>query len=196
MLALRNSKPVVELDSLSREVESRLLELPVMRKAKTVSTYLHIGSEVRTSGIVNWAISNGKRIIVPVTDRANLRLVFSEIRQPTKELGRGFRGIPEPKPEFRRPVRLEEADVVLVPGVAWDQRGYRIGYGSGYYDRSINALQSQPTKLGLAYEFQIVPVLPRTRFDRRVDKIVTERRSIETISAANALSHAQMLHGL
>jgi 5-formyltetrahydrofolate cyclo-ligase len=157
MLALRNSKPAVELDSLSRRIETRLLALPVIMKAKT---------------------------IVPITDSANLRLVFSEIRLPAKELGRGFRGIPEPKLEFRRPVRLEEADVVLVPGVAWDERGYRIGYGSGYYDRSINALQSQPTMIGLSYEFQIAPALPRTRFDRRVDKIVSERRIMETVSAS------------
>lgn len=183
MLALRNSKQPAELDSLSLAVESRLLELPVMKKAKTISTYLQVGSEVRTSGIVNWALSDGKRVIVPVTDSVNLRLVFSEIRSPAKELGRGFRGIPEPKPEFRRPVRLEDADVVLIPGVVWDEQGYRIGYGAGYYDRSINALHSQPTKLGLAYDFQIVPTIPRTRFDRRVDKVVSERRIIETNSA-------------
>jgi len=183
MLALRNSKPFAELDSLSRDVESRLIAIPALQNAKIISTYLHVGSEVRTSGIVDWALSSGKRIIVPVTNSGNLHLSFSELRIPAKELERGFRGIPEPKPEFRRPVRLEEADVVLIPGVAWDKRGYRIGYGAGYYDRCINALQSQPTKIGLAYEFQLVPVLPRTRFDRRVDTIVTDRRIIETIHA-------------
>ncbi len=184
MLALRNSKPDSELDYLSSEINVNLLELTAVRNSRTISTYLHTGSEVRTKEIVEWALSNGKRIIVPITDRASKRLIFSELKSPAHELERGAYGILEPKPEFRRPVRLEEADVVLVPGVAWDRRGYRIGYGAGYYDRSINAMQTRVMKVGLAYEFQLVPSVPRSRYDRRVDKIATERRMIDTISSA------------
>jgi 5-formyltetrahydrofolate cyclo-ligase len=179
MLAIRNSKPSTELDSLSARIETNLLQLPLMNHAKTLSTYMAIGSEVRTIGIVRWAVAAGKSVIVPVTDPSHRRLVFSEVRDPEKELEKGFHGIPEPRPEFLRPVELEDADVVLVPGVAWDVRGYRIGYGAGYYDRSINALRTQPVKVGLAYEFQLVPAIPTSRFDRKVEKIVTERRIIE-----------------
>lgn len=180
MLALRNSKPNSELDSLSSEINANLLELAAVRNSRTISTYLHTGSEVRTKEIVEWALSNGKRIIVPITDRVNKRLSFSELKAPAHELEKGAYGILEPKPEFRRPVRLEEADVVLVPGVAWDRRGYRIGYGAGYYDRSLNAMQTRVMKVGLAYEFQLVPSVPRSRYDRRVDQIATERRIIDT----------------
>lgn len=135
---------------------------------------------MRTREIVDWALADGKRVIVPITDRANKRLVFSELKAPNRELEKGAFGILEPKVEFRKPVPLEEADVVLVPGVAWDRRGYRIGYGAGYYDRSINSLQKHTTKIGLAYEFQIVPSIPTIRYDRRVDDIVTEGRIIKT----------------
>lgn len=182
MLAFRNSRPASELDCLSSEIELRLLELPAVRNSRTLSAYLHVGSEVRTKGIVKWALSNGRRVIVPITDRANKRLIFSELKAPDLELGKGNYGVPEPKPEFRRSVPLEQADVVLVPGVAWDRRGYRIGYGAGYYDRSINALRTRLIKIGLAYEFQLVPRVPRSRYDRRVDKIATERRIIDTSS--------------
>ncbi len=182
MLALRNSKPASELDCMSSEINARLVKLPEVRNSSTISTYLHTGSEVRTKEIVEWAISNGKRLVVPISDRANKILIFSQIKSPERELERSSYGIPEPKREFRRPVPLEEADVVLIPGVAWDKSGYRIGYGAGYYDRSINAVRRRVMKIGLAYEFQFVPKVPRSRYDRRVDKIATERRIIETTS--------------
>ena len=183
MLALRNSKPTSELDQLSSKITARLLELAKVKEARTISTYLDIGSEVRTRGLVEWAIENGKRIIVPVVDKANQRLTFSEFKA-AEELERGAHGIPEPKREFRRPVALEQADVILVPGVAWDQRGFRIGYGAGYYDRSINALRTHVTTVGLAYEFQFVSNVPRSRYDRRVDRIVTESKIIDTTPKA------------
>jgi 5-formyltetrahydrofolate cyclo-ligase len=183
MLALRNSKPAEQLDALSVQIASNLIELPEFKEARIVSAYVHIGSEVRTRAIVLWALANGKRVIVPLTDRINRRLLFSEIRNPGRELQSGTFGIPEPRPKFRRPVALAQADVILVPGVAWDLRGYRIGYGGGYYDRSINHLSRDVPRIGLAYEFQIVNDVPRTSHDRRVDKIVTERRTIDTAVA-------------
>ncbi len=183
MLALRNGKPEYELDHMSSEINARLIELPEIQNSRTISTYLHTGSEVRTNKIIEWAISNGKRLIVPISDRANRRLTFSRLQSPERELEKGSYGIPEPKREFRRPVPLEEADVVLIPGVAWDRSGYRIGYGAGYYDRSINALRTRMLKVGLAYEFQLIPKVPRSRYDRRVEKIATERRIMETTSS-------------
>jgi 5-formyltetrahydrofolate cyclo-ligase len=179
MLALRNSKPTAELDQLSSRITARLLDLPTLKEARIISTYLDIGSEVRTRGLVEWAVGNSKKIIVPVVDKAQQRLIFSEFRTP-EELERGAHGIQEPKREFRRPIALEQADVILVPGVAWDQKGFRIGYGAGYYDRSINALRTHVTTIGLAYEFQFISNVPRSRYDRRVDRIVTESRIIET----------------
>jgi 5-formyltetrahydrofolate cyclo-ligase len=179
MLALRNSKPASELDQLSSKITARLIELPKVKEARTISTYLDIGSEVRTRGLVGWALGNGKKLIVPVVDQANHRLIFSEINAP-EELERGAYGIPEPKRESRRPVALEQADVILVPGVAWDQRGFRIGYGAGYYDRSINALRTHIATIGLAYDFQFISNIPRSRYDQRVDRIVTESRIIDT----------------
>lgn len=180
MLTLRNNIPTSELDRLSIEITARLLNFPAFTDAHTISTYLNAGSEVRTMQIVNWALVNGKRVIVPIMNRANKRLTFSELKAPERELEKRAFGILEPKPEFCKPVPLEEADVNLIPGVAWDQQGYRIGYGTGYYDRSINSLQKQMMKIGLAYEFQFVSSIPTTRYDRRVDSIVTERRIIKT----------------
>jgi 5-formyltetrahydrofolate cyclo-ligase len=180
MLALRNSKSIQELDELSSQIIDRLLRLETVREARMLSSYLEVGSEVRTMGLVRWALRNGKRLIVPVIYKASNSLVFSELKSPGEELGRGTHGIPEPKPEFLRPVPLGQADVVIVPGVAWDNEGFRVGYGGGYYDRSINALRTHVLKVGLAYEFQLVPKIPRSFYDRCVDIVLTERRSIRT----------------
>lgn len=187
MLAVRNNVPSRELDILSSRIAGRLFDLREFADAGTISLYMHIGSEVRTSEILSWCLSHQKRVIVPIIEKANRRLLFSELKAPQRELEPGTFGILEPKPEFLRLVNLKEADVALVPGVAWDVHGYRIGYGGGYYDRSINSLHSHLATIGLAYEFQILRELPRTRYDRPVHKIVTERRTLSTRSVESAV---------
>ena len=180
MLARRNSMQGAELDYLSSKISQRLFTLREVESANTVSTYISTGSEVRTGEVVAWCLAQGKRVIIPLTDRASKRLIFSEIRVPDKELEPGTFGILEPKPEFLRAVPLEEAQVVLVPGIAWNLQGYRIGYGGGYYDRTINSIQTPLLTIGLAYEFQIISRIPITRYDRPLRKIVTEQRVINT----------------
>jgi len=183
MLARRDSISPAMIAQLSARISERLFEVQEFENAETISTYLNTRSEVSTKQIVAWCIERGKRVIVPVTNRANRRLIFSELRAPDRELEPGTFRILEPKPEFLRPVPLEEAQVALVPGVAWDYRGYRIGYGGGYYDRTINSLRSHVLKIGLAYAFQIVNHIPTGRYDRRVDMLVTELRVITTRSS-------------
>jgi 5-formyltetrahydrofolate cyclo-ligase len=178
MLFLRNDKPATQLDYLSSRISERIFNLQEFEDARTISIYLHIGSEVRTREILARCIAQAKRVIIPVTNGTNKRLIFSEIKAPEKELETGNFGIPEPKTGFLRPVPLEEAEIALVPGIAWDLRGHRLGYGGGYYDRSINSLHNHVLTVGLGYDFQIVREIPTTRYDRPVDKIVTERRVI------------------
>jgi 5-formyltetrahydrofolate cyclo-ligase len=178
MLALRDSVPSTQLDNLSSRISQRLFEIQELKTAETVATYLSTGSEVRTGGILTWCIAKGKRVIIPVTDRKSRRLFFSQVIHPDIELKQGTFGILEPKPEFMRPIPLEHAQLAMVPGIAWDSRGYRIGHGGGYYDRALNSLRNSLTTIGLSYEFQMIDHAPRNRFDRSVNKIVTERRII------------------
>lgn len=187
MLFLRNNQPVTQLDSFSSQISQRLFRLQEFEDAKTVSIYLHIGSEVRTREILARCIAQAKCVIIPVTKKVNRRLIFSELRAPDIELEIGTFGILEPKAEFLRPVPLEEADVALFPGVAWDLHGYRIGYGGGYYDRTLNSLHKHVLTIGLAYEFQVVREIPVTRYDRPGDIIVTERRVISIRPIASAI---------
>ncbi len=180
MLQLRDSISTAELDLRSSAITVRLLSQPEIKNAKAVSIYLHTGSEVRTNEIIDWLLSHGKHILVPITDKSNGKLIFSELRDPKTELEPATFGILEPKPEFRRPVPLEQASLIIVPGIVWDILGYRIGYGGGYYDRSINSLHARVPLVGIAYEIQLLKRIPVGRYDRPVDKLVTEQRLIVT----------------
>ncbi|MBI4399828.1 5-formyltetrahydrofolate cyclo-ligase, partial [Candidatus Micrarchaeota archaeon] len=96
---------------------------------------------------------------------------LSEIRS-LEELAPGAYGILEPKKEFLRPAGYEEIQLVIVPGIAFDLKGNRIGYGLGYYDKLLPKLKCP--KLALAFNFQVLPEIVEEKHDVKVDKIITE----------------------
>ena len=85
----------------------------------------------------------------------------------------------EPKKKFFRPVSPEDIDLVIVPGIAFDRSGERIGYGMGFYDRFLKKIRKDTSSIGLAYEFQIVDDIPSEETDVKVNKIITEKRVIK-----------------
>ncbi|HET6464357.1 MAG TPA: 5-formyltetrahydrofolate cyclo-ligase, partial [Nitrospiria bacterium] len=125
------------------------------------------------------ALSLGKRVTVPKMEPASKRLLLSELKDPTRELSPGPIGIPEPKPEAIRPVEVDRMDLFIVPGIAFDQRGNRLGQGAGYYDRLLTPVAERIPIIGLAFEIQVVERVPTGDHDIRVNWIVTEKRVIE-----------------
>jgi 5-formyltetrahydrofolate cyclo-ligase len=142
-----------------------------------LSSYVATSREVDTLPLIRHALTEGKDVLVPVV-KTHSQLVFSSIKDPDKELAPGRFSILEPKEEYMRIRSLNEAQLVLVPGLAWDLKGYRVGHGYGYYDRALDDLNSDPLKVGLAFDFQIVDSLPHTSRDVPVDVVVSERRVI------------------
>jgi 5-formyltetrahydrofolate cyclo-ligase len=90
------------------------------------------------------------------------------------ELRDGFYGIKEPMEEYVRPTSSEQLDLIIVPAVAYDRRGYRIGYGGGYYDRFLSSLDKDIVTIGIAFDIQIVGEVPVQPFDIPVDMVITE----------------------
>ncbi len=88
-------------------------------------------------------------------------------------------GLLEPKPETLRPVDPQELDLVIVPGVAFDREGFRIGFGAGYYDRFLPKLRKDSVLISLVYDFQLMPKVPREPHDIAVHWIITEKELIE-----------------
>jgi 5-formyltetrahydrofolate cyclo-ligase len=177
-LALVRSLGPEELRSLSERVKRNLLTVKEFQNSKVIACYVAKSDEVQTESILRAALKQKVRVLVPLTDTKNRRLIFSELHD-FSELAQGTFGILEPKPEFLRPAPLEEADVVLVPLVAWDERGFRIGHGKGYFDGALAPLK-RPAMIGLAFEIQRVDMVPERPYDISLQIIVTESRVLRT----------------
>ena len=179
-LSIRRSIGDEEVKSLSTRIETRLYALTEYEAASTIATYVARPDEVQTVSIIRHSLAAEKRILVPKTDTVGKRLIFSEIYDFDRELSSGVMGILEPRPEFLRPVNLAEADLILVPVVAWDERGYRLGYGAGYFDRTLGGLVRDVITIGLGLEVQRFDELPVESHDVPLDMIITEGRVIMT----------------
>lgn len=179
-LKKRNNLSRDEIKSKSEKIEKRLFALPEFQRAKTVMFYVSFRSEVETEKMTRNALKLKKKIVIPVVHGE--KIVVSEIKNLKKELTKGSFGIKEPKKEFRRRVNQKEIDLVVVPGVVFDKRGGRLGYGRGYYDRFLRSksIRSRMNRsrqcalIGLAFDLQIARKIPLVEEDMKVDKIVTE----------------------
>lgn len=156
----------MDIEQQSVLVQERVAQSKEFEKALVVGAYYPKGSEVRTALVIGIAKEEGKKVALPRTEDYNMR--FFEF-EPADKLVEGKFGILEPMPI--KPVK--QVDLLLVPGVAFDLMGSRIGYGKGYYDRFISE-GGASFSMGLAYSIQVVNKLPIGRFDRRLGALATE----------------------
>jgi len=175
ILSLRNSQSQFSAIAKSYKIQERLFRLPEFARAKTILFYVSTRDEVKTESMIKKALEYGKRGVVPISNLKERTLNLSEIKDFDSELEPGAFNILEPKERFLRPVLPEEIDLVIVPGVAFDEKGNRIGYGMGFYDRFLRGIRKYIPVIGLAYELQIVDDIPVHDKDVTMDKIVTEK---------------------
>jgi len=178
VLSRRDSLSTDERINLSRKICNNLLSLDEFKSAKTVHFFLTTRSEVITEEAVRRSLLLGKDVVVPVMDKKHRRIMLSKLSDYDNELMIMHHGIHEPKPEFVRHVNLNEVDLMVLPGVAFDKSGHRLGYGAGYYDRLLEEEHTRPVLTALAFELQIVDQIPVAGHDVHVDIIVTEDRVI------------------
>lgn len=170
----RKAHPKVEIESKSKKIMDRLFELSEFAAAETVMFYASKPDEVQTFDMMRKAMEKGKRVVLPITIKEDKRLVLSEIRS-VDDLAAGEYGIMEPQDVME--LQLNEIEVIVVPGIAFDEDGDRLGHGMGYYDKLLKHAKDA-TFIGLAFEFQIVEDIPEEDHDVSVHKIVTEERVI------------------
>ncbi len=157
----------------SRAIADRIAEVPAFRDARAVALYAALGTEVDPAEIARRAIARGVRVAFPrVVAQDDRRLAFA-VCAPG-DLVRGALGTAEP-PESAPPVDPRELGCIVLPGVAFSEDGLRLGRGGGYYDATLAPLAAVP-RVGLAFDVQVVPTLPREAHDAPVDAVVTERR--------------------
>ena len=177
MLKTRDSFSKEVLDKMSGMIQARVLNMKEFIHAKTVAAYCSIGSEVKTSKVLTTVLQMEKKLALPkVTDGTGI--LFAAVENLQNDLEVGKYNIMEPKNHC---VKINKTDLVLVPGIAWDGHGHRLGYGKGYYDRYLASLQT--TSVGLAYDFQVLEDIPHGMNDFRVNLIVTEKRVIKVLGS-------------
>lgn len=176
-LQRRDQLPASERRHRSLLIARWLCSSAWYRQSKDVLTYLSVRSEVDTRPIVEMAWQDGKRVWAPKTNRQEQTMDFIEIRQWTDVIP-GSWGIEEPaqtQPSFTAVVPPERTALLLVPAVAFDRRGFRIGYGGGYYDRFLDRASHRFLTIGLAFDMQLLPWVPAEAHDWPVDGVLTER---------------------
>jgi 5-formyltetrahydrofolate cyclo-ligase len=153
-------------------IVSRILETEEFRRAQTVMAYWSFGSEIDTGPLLRETVARGKRLLLPKVNRAAGALDVFEVRDLEKDLVVGGWGIREPDP-VRCAVWLpEEVELAIVPGVAFDRSGGRIGYGKGYYDGLLAGCRA--VTIAGAFEVQVFERVPMEAHDVRIGRIVTE----------------------
>lgn len=167
------------INSNSQLIFQNLLKLDEIKKAKIVMAYLDFNNEVETDSIINYLLSKEQKVVVPISIVKERKLFLSEIKDIETEVSIGTYGIREPKLEFIRPVNSQDIDIVIVPAVAYDTNGYRLGYGGGYYDRFLDSLRDDCLTVGIAFEIQIFDEVPKEDHDAQLDYIITEKRIIK-----------------
>ncbi len=152
----------------------RLEGLDEFAAAKVIATFAPKGPEIEPTAA--YGPSQERAIVYPrVTDRQP-RLVFHRVKWPY-ELGPGAFGVREPVPPAPE-VPLDQIDLFVVPGLAFDARGVRLGYGGGYYDELMAARKGRALFVGFAFDFQVVDHCPAGEGDQAVDCVVTDTRTI------------------
>lgn len=166
--ARRSALSLEQRAQLGAAIAAQVMQLPEMQTAGTVLGYVSIGAEVPTESVLAQVLEHRRLLLPYVADDGAMRATpVSSL----DELAPGYRRIPEPR--NRLPVEVESADLILVPGVAFDRRGARLGYGGGYYDRLLEFAPG-PVRAGLAFGVQLIDAVPTAPHDQRVDIVVTE----------------------
>jgi 5-formyltetrahydrofolate cyclo-ligase len=175
----RRRKDVTPADSAraGQAAAAALIDLELARRAKRIALYAALPYELPTRPLFDAVVEKTGAALLPRTaDPLGLEFFAVECWEALRP---GAYGVLEP-PDDGTAIRLMPGDLVVVPGVAFDEDGYRLGHGKGYYDRAFAAeLGDAPTLVGFGYEFQIVDAVPHDHRDRQMDAIVTDQRVLD-----------------
>ena len=155
-----------EIEERSAQLGELLAGSPAYREADTIYGYLPYNQEVRTVPMLEQALKDGKKVAVPKVYGDEMKFLYLD---DLTKVSKGYAGIPEPIADG--PVADDETALVLMPGLAFDPQGHRIGYGGGFYDKFLAAEPNHPT-LALCYEFQLLPELDTEEHDIPVDTVL------------------------
>ncbi|MCX7913310.1 MAG: 5-formyltetrahydrofolate cyclo-ligase [Thermodesulfovibrionales bacterium] len=175
VITLRDSISAQDRKIKDQKIKDTLINLPEFKEAQRILLYASYKSEVDTLGLIKYCLSINKSIALPKVNRESFELQIYEIKD-LSEIQPGYQNILEPDVPHDRMLTIKDIDLVIVPGVAFDENCNRLGYGKGCYDKMLKSKEAP--LIALAYEEQIVPLIPSEPHDIRMDKIITDERII------------------
>lgn len=178
VLSKRKALKAQEIIELSSAILSRVISGDEYKQAQWIFTYINFGSEVMTSPLIERAISDGKRVAVPIAEPGGRNMYFVEIHG-VGGLKRMPFGVLEPEGDISMQVIPNSGCMFLAPGAAFDRNGGRLGYGRGYYDEYFRKYGVENTN-GLAFELQMVDEVPMQEHDVPLARIITEKEIYTT----------------
>lgn len=173
LLAERRARPIADCEGPSEGIQQRFLYSDFFRRASCMALYSAIQNEVLTDAVSTAALATGKKLVYPRVNGAELE--FVSVRS-LEELAPGAYGVLEPTGSHT--IEFEDLDLVVVPGVAFDECGHRLGYGRGFYDRALLNCRTDCVKVGFAYDFQLLKDLPSVAHDQKLSVLMTESQTL------------------
>ena len=180
ILAKRKNIDTAKKEDMDKKIADKLYESKYYKEAKNIFIYISYDSEINTKEIINRALIDNKKVYVPRTEFKTRLMDAVEIASLDNLIESEY-GILEPAMEEPH-IEPDELDLIVVPGVAFDRNGGRMGYGAGFYDRYFKKISKDRIekikKLALAYDFQILEKIPMDEQDVPVNYIITEKEFI------------------
>lgn len=174
-IVAERKQAVADTREMSQAVIDRFILLPEIETCNIIMTYVDFGKEVRTVPLISCLLGQGKQVVVPYCEQGQIQLF---LLKALNELAPGYFGILEPKIELRQlsehRVSYDELQIVVLPGVAFDPNGGRIGRGKGFYDRFLKKTRKNIVSVGFAFDFQVFDEVPMNENDEYLDIIVSE----------------------
>jgi 5-formyltetrahydrofolate cyclo-ligase len=178
IIAVREQLPLASRVQWDAAIGLGIRQLREYLDARSVLAYMSFGSEVGTENWVQQALADGKRLLLPKVNTASRELDVYRVSHLDEQLAAGAYGIREPLPERCEVADVNDADFILLPGVAFGRDGARLGYGGGFYDKLLARLQHRPALVAGAYSAQLVEGIPQEATDRKVEWLLTENETL------------------
>ena len=176
LIKRRKNLSKTEVLENSKKIEKKLFEINEFKQASTILFYVSYDNEVYTHDIIKKCLKKDKNVVVPIVNKEKKSLTLSKL-ELWSNLESAAYNILEPKKECIKEIPADKIDMIIIPGVGFDEQGRRIGHGKGYYDKLLKD-SKHSNHIGLAFEMQIVEKIPSEKHDIPVETIVTEKRVI------------------
>ena len=178
MLKKRKNMELENISAFSDKIIGTIKTLAEFINCKNIMLYLSFNNEVDTYALAKWCLDNDKKVIVPYCINATREIIPFEISNLANDLTKSTFGIMEPKHDLLNKANIEDIDLIIVPGVVFDEHCNRIGFGAGYYDRFLPKRVKDTSTIGIAYDYQVINKIPTGDYDVPLDFIITEKRII------------------